>query len=239
MSYNNAAASTLVTLSGTSTETSYTWGTNWATSTPSTYQVFDIAALQYLYGANTSKLPSFLTVTDAYSKFETLWAPQGVELNAASTTRSNLFDLRAGGYSSIAMRTEASNLADFKVQLKSQGFNDAKANVAASSVMSMLKANKKDATLYNGKNTMALSYGSQYNKVVGGKAADKFYAGTYSTDVDGGEGVDTLYLQGTVKDWVVDRAAGSATAKTGGAVIKFSNMEAIAYYLATDALIHA
>jgi hypothetical protein len=51
--------------------------------------------------------------------------------------------------------------------------------------------------------------------------------------------VDTLYLQGTAKDWVVDRNAGSATAKAGGAVIKFSNMEAIAYYMATDALIHA
>ena len=239
MSYNNSTASTLVTLSGSSTETSYSLRTSTAASTPSTYQLFDIAALQYLYGANTSKQPSSLTVNDAYSQFETLWAPQGVELNAASTTRSNLFDLRAGGYSSIAMRTEASNLADFKVQLKSQGFNDAKANVAASSVMSMLKANKKYVTVYNGKNTMALSYGSQYKKVVGGAAADKFYAGTYSTDVNGGDGVDTLYLQGTVKDWVVDRAAGIATAKAGGAVIKFSNMEAIAYYMATDALIHA
>ena len=239
MSYNNSTASTLVTLSGSSTETSYSLRTSTAASTPSTYQLFDIAALQYLYGANTSKQPSSLTVNDAYSQFETLWAPQGVELNAASTTRSNLFDLRAGGYSSIAMRTEASNLADFKVQLKSQGFNDAKANVAASSVMSMLKANKKDVTVYNGKNTMALSYGSQYKKVVGGAAADKFYAGTYSTDVNGGDGVDTLYLQGTVKDWVVDRAAGIASAKAGGAVIKFSNMEAIAYYMATDALIHA
>ena len=239
MSYNNSTASTLVTLSGSSTETSYSLRTSTAASIPSTYQLFDIAALQYLYGANTSKQPSSLTVNDAYSQFETLWAPQGVELNAASTTRSNLFDLRAGGYSSIAMRTEASNLADFKVQLKSQGFNDAKANVAASSVMSMLKANKKDVTVYNGKNTMALSYGSQYKKVVGGAAADKFYAGTYSTDVNGGDGVDTLYLQGTVKDWVVDRAAGIATAKAGGAVIKFSNMEAIAYYMATDALIHA
>jgi hypothetical protein len=86
---------------------------------------------------------------------------------------------------------------------------------------------------------MALSYGSKYSKVVGGAAADKFFAGTYSTDINGGDGVDTLYLQGTVKDWVVDRAAGSATAKSGGAVIKFSNMEAIAYYKATDALIHA
>ena len=51
--------------------------------------------------------------------------------------------------------------------------------------------------------------------------------------------MDTLYLQGTVKDWVIDRTEGRATAKAGGAVIKFSNMEAIAYYKATDALIHA
>ena len=137
------------------------------------------------------------------------------------------------------MRTEASHLADFKAQLKSQGFNDAKANAAASSVMSSLKAKKADATLYNGKNAMALSYGSQYSKVLGGAAADKFYAGTYSTDVDGGEGVDTLYLQGTVKDWVIDRTEGRATAKAGGAVIKFSTMEAIAYYKATEALVRA
>jgi hypothetical protein len=195
--------------------------------------------LQYLYGANTSQPATSMAVTDTFNKFETVWAPQGIELDAAATTRSNLFDLRAGGYSSIAVRTEASHLADFKAQLKSQGFNDAKANIAASSVMSSLKAKKADATLYSGKNAMALSYGSQYSKVVGGKAADKFYAGTYSTDVNGGEGVDTLYLQGTAKDWVVDRNAGSATAKAGGAVIKFSNMEAIAYYSATEALIRA
>jgi hypothetical protein len=140
------------------------------------------------------------------------------------------------------VRTEASKVADFKAQLVTKGFSDSKANAAAISVMSSLKAKKADATLYNGKNTMALSYGSQYSKVLGGKAADKFYAGTYSTDVDGGEGVgvvDTLYLQGSAKDWVVDRAEGRATAKAGGAVIKFSNMEAIAYYKATEALVRA
>jgi hypothetical protein len=212
--------------------------TSTSASTPSTYQIFDIEALQYLYGANTSKPPSSLTVTDAYSKFETVWAPLGVELDAASTTRSNVFDLRAGGYSSISLRTEATNLADFAAQLKSQGFSDSKAIAAASSVMSSLKAKKLDATLYNGKNTVSLSYGSQYKKVVGGAAADKFYAGTYSTEVNGGLGVDTLYLQGTAKDWVIDQAARRASAKAGGAVINYSNMEAIAYYMATDALIH-
>jgi hypothetical protein len=178
-------------------------------------------------------------VSDDYKNFETVWAPQGVELNAAATTRSNLFDLRAGGYSSISVRTEASNLADFKTQLVTKGFSESNAKTVASSVMSSLKAKKADATLYNGKNSLALSYGSQYKKVVGGTAADVFYAGTYSTDVNGEDGVDTLYLQGSAKDWVVDRNAGSATAKAGGAVIKFSNIEAIAYYKATEALIHA
>jgi len=48
-----------------------------------------------------------------------------------------------------------------------------------------------------------------------------------------------LYLQGTVKDWVIDRAAGRAAAKSGGAVITFSNIEAIAFYKSTDALTHA
>ena len=61
----------------------------------------------------------------------------------------------------------------------------------------------------------------------------------YSTELNGGDGVDTLYLQGTVKDWVIDRAAGRAAAKSGGAVITFSNIEAIAFYKSTDALTHA
>jgi serralysin len=242
MSYKNPTASTIVTLSGSSTNNSYSLQTRTAASTPSTYQVFDVAALQYLYGANTSSTqPDPLSVNDDYRKFETVWAPQGVVLNAADTTRSNLFDLRAGGYSSISVRTEASHLADFKSQLVTKGFSEANANTAANSVMSSLKAKKADATLYNGKNSLALSYGSQYKKVVGGTGADKFFAGTYNTEVDGGSGqaVDTLFLQGTVKDWVVDKTAGTAAARSNGAVIKFSNIEAIAYYKATDALIHA
>ena len=237
MSYNNPTESTVVTLTGTSTDTSYSLSTSTAALTPSTYQVTDIAALQYLYGAKTTTQTPTLTVSDTYRNFETVWAPQGTELNAATTTRSNLFDLRGGGYSSIAVRTEASHLADFRAQLKSRGFSDAKASTAASSVMSSLKAKKMDTTLYSGKNAMALSHGSQFTKVVGGTAADKFYASNYSTDVNGGEGVDTLYLQGTAKDWVIDRANGNASAKSGGAIIKFSNIEAIAFYKATDALI--
>ena len=54
MSYNNPAASTIVSLTGTATDTSYSLRTSTAASIPSTYQALDIAALQYLYGANTN-----------------------------------------------------------------------------------------------------------------------------------------------------------------------------------------
>ena len=239
MSYNNATASNNVTLTGTSTNGSYSLRTSIASANPATFQTFDIAALQYMYGANTSATSDAVVLDDKYSNFQTLWAPQGVALNASSTSRANLFDLRAGGYSSISVRTEASNLADFKAQLITQQFDDSRASAAASSVMASLKVKKTDATLYNGKNSLALSYGSKFSTVVGGSAADKFYAGNYSTEVDGGQGTDTLFLQGAAKDWVIDRTQGTATAKSGGASIKFSNIEAISYYKATEAMLHA
>ncbi len=239
MSYNNPTASNAVTLIGTATSNSYSLRTSISAVNPDTFQTFDIAALQYIYGARTGVTAQPLTLKDDYKSFQTIWAPQGVDINASSTTRENLFDLRAGAYSSIAIRTEASHLADMRAQLTQQGFDNSKATAAASSVMSSLKAKKTDGTLYNGKNTLALSYGSKISKVVGGSAADKFYAGNYSTQVDGGSGTDTLFLQGTAKDWVIDRSQGVATAKTGGAAIKFSNIEAISYYKSTEAMLHA
>jgi Metallo-peptidase family M12B Reprolysin-like len=239
MSYNNPTASNIVTLTGTATAYSYSLRTNIAAANPDTFQTFDIAALQYIYGANTNTTAQTVSLNDSFQKFQTLWAPQGVTINAGETTRENLFDLRAGAYSSVSVRTEAHQLAGFKSQLMAQGFDDSKASAAASSVMSSLKAKKTDTTLYNGKNALALSYGSKVTAVVGGSAADKFYASNYNTEIDGGQGADTLYLQGTVKDWTIDRDRGLATAKTGGATIKFRNVEAIGYYMATDALLHA
>ncbi|NBX53844.1 MAG: hypothetical protein EBT70_02020 [Betaproteobacteria bacterium] len=239
MSYNNPLASNLVTLTGTTTANAYTLRTDISAANPVTYQTLDIAALQYIYGANTNTTAAEVSIKDNFQTFQTLWAPTGVTLNASETTRENLFDLRAGGYSSVSVRTEAHQLAGFKSQLLAQGFDQSKASAAASSVMSSLKTKKADVTLYNGKNALALSYGSKVSAVVGGSAADKFYASNYDTEIDGGEGTDTLYLQGTAKDWTIDRDRGLATAITGGAKIKFRSIEAISYYKANTALLHA
>lgn len=244
MSYNDPTSSNILSL--TKTDNSYRY--NLAVSNPATYQTYDIAALQYLYGANTSTKVEEITVTNNYAEFKTIWAPQagGVALNASSTTRSNIFDLRQGGYSSISMRlTDAEKTEEIKNKFISDlNFSESNATSAANSLYKSLKASKNqkkvtlDKTLYDGKNNLSLSYGSSFSSVTGGTKADKFYASTYSTIIDGKEGADTVFLQGTAKDWVIETDKSKATSKSG-AVITLRNIEAIAFYKATESLVRS
>ena len=212
---------------------------------PTTYGVFDIAAMQYLYGANTSTTTSDLNVTDEFflnsdgsqrqADYRTLWAPNGVKLDASSTTRSNIFDLREGAYSSIAIKTPADLKASIKDSLKSQSFDETTAANISNTIFK-----KVGSKLYNGKNNLGLAYGSQYKEIIGGSGNDSFYAGSYSTNVDGAGGTnDTLYLAGKANNWIIDQAAGTATNKLNNAVITYTNIEKIAYYSATSSVIHA
>ena len=247
MSYNDPQASKVLNVSGTSQPNgSFTYSYSLSATNPSTYQTFDVAALQYLYGANKTTSGSDLTLTDSYKDFQTIWAPQsgGVKLDAASTTRANLFDLRQGGYSSISMRlTDADKINDIKNSFIGIGFTTTTAATAANKLYAGLKVSQNSSkqflntTLYNGKNNLSLSYGSMYSEVTGGKATDKFYASTYSASIDGGDGSDTVYLQGTAKDWVVDANKTNATSKSG-TVISMRNIESVAFYKATESLVH-
>lgn len=245
MSYNNPVASQLLRVSGTSSDSGYSYSYSLSTQNPWTYQTYDLAALQYLYGANTLTAGADLTLDNSYADFQTVWAPQsgGIKLDASATTRANLFDLRPGAYSSIGLRlTEADKTAEIKDKFSALGFSATHAASAASAVYAKLKASKGaskvtiDKALYDGKNNLALSYGSSFGSVTGGSAGDKFYASSYSTVIDGGGGVDTVLLPGTAKDWTVDAGKTRATS-TSGAVISMKNVEAIAFYKATEALV--
>ena len=243
MSYKNPAASNQITVTGTQSTGRYSYVMS--AVNPTTYGVFDIAAMQYLYGANTSTTTSDLNVTDEFflnsdgsqrqADYRTLWAPNGVKLDASSTTRSNIFDLREGAYSSIAIKTPADLKASIKDSLKSQSFDETTAANISNTIFK-----KVGSKLYNGKNNLGLAYGSQYKEIIGGSGNDSFYAGSYSTNVDGAGGTnDTLYLAGKANNWIIDQAAGTATNKLNNAVITYTNIEKIAYYSATSSVIHA
>ncbi len=81
---------------------------------PQTLMAYDIAALQYLYGANTNPTDTEAlsahqktTFTDAWTGLESLWTPTGGTIDASATTRNNIVDLREGAFSSIAIGADA------------------------------------------------------------------------------------------------------------------------------------
>ena len=64
--------------------------------------LYDIAAIQYLYGANTTAAPGNDTYTLSSSRFVTLWDPNGTNtLDGSSQTQALSIDLRGGGFSTI------------------------------------------------------------------------------------------------------------------------------------------
>ena len=234
MSYNNPPNASAIAVSAQQQNGaySYTYSLNSVNST--TYGVYDIAAMQYLYGAKTSTVASDLALDDNFADFRTLWAPLGIKVDASTTTRANLFDLRQGAYSSVAIKSKADNQAAIKASLKASGLSDPNADAASAKIMKSV--GKK---LYDGKNNLALSYGSKYGEVTGGLVGDQFFASNYSVTIDGKAGNDTLYLTGTAKDWLFNTGAGTATNIRNQAVITYRNIEKIAYYKETSSVIHA
>lgn len=234
MSYNDAPGALTLTVAGSESSYSYSY----RGATPTTYKVLDIAALQYLYGANTASVAADVKVTDSFKDYSTIWAPQGASVDASATSRSNLFDLRQGSYSSIAIQKTTDQIATLKSQFVAKGVSESRALTYATTLVNNTKALK--GKIFDGRNTLGLAWGSRYTTVAGGAADDRIYAADYSTSVSGGAGNDTLYLQGAAKDWIRSRAGDGAdvfTSRANGAVITARGVEAVAYYKATAAAV--
>jgi hypothetical protein len=233
MSYNDAPGSQKLTVTkGVPTGYSYSY----KGISPTTYQVLDIAALQYMYGANKGADAADLTLTDSDTNYQSVWAPKGVKVDASATQRKNIFDLRAGYYSSISIRSTNDQVADIKASFVSQGVADATAQAYANNIVNNTKALK--GQIFDGRKTLGLAWGSQITEVKGGEADDAFYASDYSTTIEGGAGNDTLYLQGASNQWTSAAAANGVTTYTKvgtSTTISAKGIEAIKYYTSTSA----
>jgi hypothetical protein len=212
MSYNNPAGSTLVKSTATAGGTSYT-GT---VVNPSTYMMYDMAALQFLYGKGDGQGMGDYQVTSFtanWSGMETLWTPTGGEIDASAVSNANIIDLRAGAFSSI--------------------------NVIPKSITDSFPGQLKTAATYMGLNNVGLAYGSQVATAKGGSAGDVFYTSTAAdVTIDGGAGDDTVYLAGTAADWVANQ--GTYTNAKLSRSVSLSNVELVKYYNAdTSAITHS
>lgn len=249
MSYTSAADSKALATQVKTTAKGTSAAVNQTQINPATFMTYDIAALQYLYGANTSvssadaKLSSIqkLDFTDAYQGMETLWTPNGGVLNASQTSHQNIIDLRGGAYSSINYL--GTGAAQVTQALTAGG-------ITKSQDQNFYLKNFKSITdaAYTGNNNVALAYGSKITEAQGGSADDSFYVGNYSSKLVGGAGKDRVYLTGTANDWVasnnakLDAKGGqlnsdiTLTNKTTKAAITVSGIEGYAFYGAGSSL---
>jgi hypothetical protein len=245
MSYTSAADSKALATQVTTTAKGTSAVVNPTQINPATFMTYDIAALQYLYGANTSvssadaKLSSIqkLDFTDAYQGMETLWTPNGGVLNASQTSHQNIIDLRGGAYSSINYL--GTGAAQVSKALTAGG-------ITKSQDQNFYLNNFKSITnaAYTGNNNVALAYGSKITEAQGGSADDSFYVGNYSSKLVGGAGKDWVFLTGTANDWVASNNAKleatggqlnsdiTLTNKTTKAAITVSGIERYAFYSA-------
>ena len=207
MSYKNAPATMKVSAT-TTNNISYKYSAS--SISDSTYMMYDIAALQFLYGKGTGQnLDAYQvnTFTADWSGIETLWMPDNGTIDASGVTNSNIIDLRQGAFSSI--------------------------NMVPKTITDSFPSSLKSAATYMGLNNVGLAFGSQVTSAMGGTAADVFYTSTDSdVTIDGGAGNDTVYLAGAEADWDNSSNTNTYINSKLGRTVTVSNVEAIKYYKA-------
>ncbi len=137
-----------------------------------TPMVLDIAAIQYLYGANLK----YRTGNDTYTFdgrspfFETLWDAGGTDtIDVSACLRGTVIDLRPGHYSSIYLPPPSNS-----------------GGIQAT---------------YDGTNALGIAYGCLIENVIGSAGNDTIYENSANNTINGGGGNDTLWLTGKFADY--------------------------------------
>lgn len=172
MSYTKAPNSALVSVEGD--QYSYSWITTYLS--PSTLMPLDIAALQYLYGANTSTRYENDTYSWAHNAelLETIWDTGGIDtIDCSDQTLPCIVDLRSGNFSSIAIR------------------NTVEEKLSALNLPSWF-ADSLPTDIYNGQNNLAIADGVLIENAIGGQGDDQLIGNAANNTLTGGAGNDSL-----------------------------------------------
>jgi len=182
-------------------------GNSFSTShvTPDTLQMFDITALQYLYGQASSSATTYsFNEGEIFSR--SIWNNNAAsEIDLSGMSSANILDLRGGNFSSIGIRDAYADMAPY--------FNKESYAELTSNGKKLTKL--LGVPTYDGGNNLGIAKGSTINKVTGGggndaiisnglsgtvldgaNGDDHFFLSTgTSGDIIGGAGDDTVYLQ--------------------------------------------
>lgn len=180
---------------------------------PETPMVLDIAAMQYLYGANTT----YNTGNDTYSFdpatpfYKTIWDAGGTDTISVSNFSENCtIDLTPGNYSCI--------------------------RILSAPIPAGYTVTGGTAPTYDGINNLGIAYGATIENATGGGGNDTLTGNSAANRLDGGAGNDTL-TGGAGNDTLIG-GVGSDTIIFSGAYSKYAitYSAASAAYTVTSAL---
>lgn len=172
------------------------YSAGWKSVSPETPMVLDIAAIQYLYGANTS----YHTGNDTYSFssssrfFQTIWDAGGVDtIDAGNFTFSCTIDLTPGSYSSLKMFADSASYYD--------GTNNL--GIAYGCTIENAIGGSGSDTLTGNAADNRLSGGAGNDILAGGLGNDILEGGLGNDILDGGAGVDLAAYSGNYSAYAV------------------------------------
>lgn len=156
---------------------------------PDTPMLLDIAAAQYLYGANMA----YATGDDVYTFdpstpfMRTIWDAGGSDtISIANFTRGSTIDLRAGGFSKISIPSDSAAAWNWD--------------------------RPPPEPTYDGTNNLAIAYGVVIENAIGGAGDDhlignaannRLQGGAGNDRIDGGAGLDTAVYAGNQTRFIV------------------------------------
>ncbi|MFT5661935.1 MAG: serralysin, partial [Sulfurimonas sp.] len=214
---------------------------------PELYSLFDVATLQYVYGANTSSNSGNNIYTYSYTDYEmnTIWDAGGIDtINLTATSGASTIDLNAGSLNS-ADRYTVEEIIDLH-----QALVDVNGNNFDSFIESELNSLDASYGLYTGENNLAIATGSIIENVNSGSGSDTItdnevdniiqtflgndtiYIGNGGFDiVDGGGGIDTMYisLQQADVEISADLGNGSYNLVASDFAVNFTGIETIQF----------
>ncbi len=176
---------------------------------PSSLMLYDIAALQYLYGANMTYksgddtwrwLPDEVFLT-------CIWDGGGNDtLDASNQTRAVIIDLTPGSFSSVGSFVNwnaISNLAiAFNCWIENAIGGSGNDTVTGNSLANSLEGGAGDDTLFGAGGSDTLT---------GGEGNDALHGESGNDILDGGNGSDTAFFNGARANYQVIRGAGTVT----------------------------
>lgn len=164
---------------------------------PESFMVYDIAALQNLYGADTQHhYGNNVYVFDSTPFYRTIWDAGGIDtLDFSATTHTNVVRLISGSYSDVNYRSVDMQIAEQQQLYRSKGVTYADSFVASS-------LEEIESMLYTGEQALGIAYGVVVENVIGGSGNDVFYDNAVNNKLWGGSGNDTFYIGAGGYDYI-------------------------------------